>query len=200
MSTAIKSIDEDGLNCFYTNDDIIEAQEKEKQKYDEQKQKYIDSSFRLLNGKLQAILNLHKFDSEAVILEDTITLRKERLKRLQNESDKLFIPLYDAIIEFYSNQPKGKDYSGLYEALKKYVSGISENDFNEVMEFKNLPNGSTTAHWIGSKADALRFADHFNFTMKQLNDCFCHIKGRFNDNNRDKTGTVSDISDILKKY
>lgn len=99
-----------------------------------------------------------------------------------------------------SEQPTGTEYSDLYNKLiKKYFTDISEPDFNEVMKYKRLPNGSGKAHWSGKKADAIRFADYYNFTMKQLNDCFFHDKGRFNDNNRDKTGTPSDISDILRK-
>jgi len=96
-------------------------------------------------------------------------------------------------------QPKGKDYSDLYNKLiKKYFTDISETDFIEILEYKRLPNGKEKIHWIGNKADAFRFADHFKFSTKQLNDCFYHDAGRFNANNRDKIGKGSDLTDILQ--
>ncbi len=96
-------------------------------------------------------------------------------------------------------QPKGKDYSDLYNKLiKKYFFDISETDFIEILEYKRLPNGKEKIHWIGNKADAFRFADHFKFSTKQLNDCFYHDAGRFNANNRDKIGKGSDLTDILQ--
>jgi len=98
-----------------------------------------------------------------------------------------------------SQQPKENDYSALYnELIKKYFTDISETDFIEILEYKRLPNGKEKIHWIGNKADAFRFADHFKLSTKQLNDCFYHDAGRFNANNRDKIGKGSDLTDILQ--
>jgi hypothetical protein len=68
------------------------------------------------------------------------------------------------------------------------------------MIHKRLPNGKNKIFWCECKADGIRFADHYVFSLKQFNACFYPANGKFKRNNQDKTGTVSTLTSILNKF
>lgn len=101
-----------------------------------------------------------------------------------------------------NEQPKGKDYSALYnELIKKYFSDISKDEFNEVLNYKRLPNGKEKIKWIKDNgADAFRFKEFINFTNKEMNDCFSFPFGKLEGHDKPKhNGTKTDLSRILKR-
>lgn len=99
-------------------------------------------------------------------------------------------------------QPTGSDYSALYnELIKKYFSDISKDEFNEVLNYKRLPNGKEKIKWIKDNgADAFRFKEFIKFTIKEMNDCFSFPFGKLEGHDKPKhNGTKTDLSRILKR-
>jgi len=99
--------------------------------------------------------------------------------------------------------PKTFDLSDgeLLEQLKPYFQNCSFTDLETIILHKQLPIGRVKILWDGAKADAIRFIDHFKITKAQFNKIFY-----FSDNvklhagHKDKEGTLSPLSNILKKY
>ena len=98
--------------------------------------------------------------------------------------------------------PEQKDFSGLLKKLTPlYIKDCSTTDLQSIVIEKKLPTGRNRIKWIGNKADAIRFIEHYNITKKQFNKIFYFEDGKpLHAGHKDKTGTGSDLTDILKKY
>lgn len=81
------------------------------------------------------------------------------------------ITLYH-FIEEEINKYKSDNYYGIINDLEGYVEGASEEDIVFIIKNKCLPNGKNKIKWIGSKADAFRFAYIFYLRDCQLKKCF----------------------------
>ncbi len=93
------------------------------------------------------------------------------------------------------------DLSDLLEKLKPYFQDCSLSDLETIIKHKQLPIGRSQILWTGVKADAIRFAEHFDMTKAQFNKIFCFIDTiKLHKKHRDKNGAFSPISDLLKKY
>ncbi len=114
-------------------------------------------------------------------------------------------------IEIYLNylkQRKGdlerkfltKDWEPLYnDLINKHIKNVSLNDFSEVMDHHNLPNGLDKIVWKTKKAFESAFRIHFKFTFIEFNKCFINIDGnKLHANN--KPTTNFDFRSLLKKY
>jgi hypothetical protein len=114
------------------------------------------------------------------------------------------IPLIaEKSIEIIKKRKKPTDnYSDLYNKLiKKYFSDISESDFIEVLKYQRLPNGKEKIKWIkDNRADAFRFKEYINFTVKQMNYCFSFPFKKLEGHHKPKhKATKTDLSRILKE-
>ncbi len=67
---------------------------------------------------------------------------------------------------------KEKSYTGIAEALVKYVKGASDNDLQTIIEHRALPIGSAAKEWIGSEADAHRFCHKYSLKNAEFKKCF----------------------------
>lgn len=93
-------------------------------------------------------------------------------------------------------------FKALHEKLiNKFFIDISINDFDEIMNFKHLPNGKNKVQWINrNNAEAYRFSKQFNFTIKQMNDCFSFPDGKLQHNDKPKESrTQSELTKIFKE-
>lgn len=64
------------------------------------------------------------------------------------------------------------DHSALYRALSGHVTGISPEEFTNIIENHKM-TGTQKAKWIGSeKSQAAYFAKVFNITMPEFKKCF----------------------------
>jgi len=112
---------------------------------------------------------------------------------------------YIAEIKFLEYLKKGgttkaTDWSELYNNLINiYIKDVSPNDFNEVMEFKQKPNGSSRIKWIGQfKSEAMYFQQHYGFTVKEFNQCFVYKDGRnFQESNRTNKDPKNEFTSLL---
>jgi hypothetical protein len=98
---------------------------------------------------------------------------------------------------------KGKDFNSLHKKMiNNYFRDVSETDFSEIMEYKRLPNGKEKISWIDSNySDAFRFKEKFDFSIKQMNECFSFPDGVLKANHRPKHNkTKTAISKILKEF
>jgi hypothetical protein len=96
------------------------------------------------------------------------------------------------------------NWSNLFEDLYgKYIRDATLHDFSEVMIYKRLPNSKKKRKilWLGSKADAVRFLDNFNFTIPEFNDSFVQKDGKKIDpHDRSKTNPKTGFSKLLVKH
>jgi hypothetical protein len=133
------------------------------------------------------------------------------IKNAIDEACKIFEPAHSsAVVSVIAEGVKFNDkiinkqpvsFVNLYNKLIDiYFKDISLNDFTEIMIHKRLPNGKNKIFWCECKADGIRFADHYVFSLKQFNACFYPANGKFKRNNQDKTGTVSTLTSILNKF
>lgn len=95
-----------------------------------------------------------------------------------------------------------KDWSELFRGLYgKYIKDVSQEDFNEIMNYRRLPNGKGKGIWVGSKADAVRFSDNFHFDIPEFNECFLQRDGKKIDvHNRPKTAPKKVFNDLLIRH
>jgi hypothetical protein len=105
---------------------------------------------------------------------------------------------------FDSNE-KGSDlpekvWKKLHQNLiQDYISDVSLKDFNEVMNYKRLPNGKGKIKWIGEKTEAMHFKEHYGFpSLKIFNQCFIPSDGKkFIKSNRSRTTLKKSFTDLL---
>jgi len=84
-----------------------------------------------------------------------------------------------------ANHYKHLKWYSLYNELKKekYID-TTIDVFHSVMEYKHL-TGKEKILWMTAKKDAIYFADSYNLSLKQLNDCFRNYDNTpFKANNR----------------
>jgi uncharacterized protein YjhX (UPF0386 family) len=87
------------------------------------------------------------------------------------------------------------------EQFKPYFKNCSSIDLETIIEHKQLPIGRDVILWIGTKADAIRFIDHFKMTKAQFNKTFYFADGiKLHNKHKDKDGTTSPLSDILENF
>jgi len=86
------------------------------------------------------------------------------------------------------------------EINSKYICDTELVTFRFVMMNKELPKGKQKIHWKTIKTEGIAFAKHFNFTLKDLNNCFSHNKGVFKANNRSKIWPKKEFEELLNKY
>ena len=91
------------------------------------------------------------------------------------------------------------DHSGLFNVLKKYLSGINANEFSCFIENKSFPSDPPNAIWKGSKAEARYFADHFTMGIPDFNLCFT-LKNGDKLKYHDKPTTKKPFKELLKPY
>jgi hypothetical protein len=100
-----------------------------------------------------------------------------------------------------NNTPPTKQLEELLKELKPYFQNCSSTDLKIIIEQKQLPIGRECILWISSKADAIRFIEHFKIKKAQFNKMYYFAdKIKLHEKHRDKTESDSDLSDILKKY
>lgn len=98
--------------------------------------------------------------------------------------------------------PEQKDFSGLLKNLTPlYINNCSTTDLYSIVIDKKLPLGRNPINWTGTKADAIRFIEHFSISKKQFNDMFILEDGKpLLAGHKDKNDTYSDLTDILKNH
>lgn len=109
---------------------------------------------------------------------------------------------YQIFDEYFHSKLETKvitDHSVLLSALSKYVTGINAVEFTNIIEHHSLTPGTPKASWIGSKADAHRFATIKEMKIPEFNNCFSFPDGTKLRHN-DKNETHSPIIDILKNH
>jgi hypothetical protein len=83
--------------------------------------------------------------------------------------------------------------------IDKKIKDVSLADFKEVMHHKRRPNGKGQILWIGEKSEAMFFQQKYDFSVKQLNECFKSYKGGvFHTHNRTFTSPESADPEFLK--
>lgn len=158
-----------------------------------------------LKNQLDRDLNELKLHTERIkYLEEIIKLWRSRDLETMRRGE---IPEFLHYIEFkYEIERNAKDtiknWSSLFNDLKgKYITDVTIEDFNELMTFKRLPNSTRKITWIGSKADAFRFLDNFNFTLSQFNESFVQKDGKRIDlHDRSETAPKKVFNDLLIRH
>jgi hypothetical protein len=118
------------------------------------------------------------------------------------------ITAYNGYIKFCETQinrlnNSDKDWKEIHEDFikGKYIEDVSLNDFNEVMNYRKLPNGKQKIKWVGKKAEAVYFQKAAGFSMKQFNQCFITEDGKqFLVGNRSKLNPQGPFIAIMKKH
>jgi hypothetical protein len=116
--------------------------------------------------------------------------------------DNMLSKLNKRLIQLLNKDPEPvKSWDILYNGLlNSYIKDVSLNDFNEVMNYKRLPNGKSKITWTTKKAEAVYFQKYIGFTMKQFNECFIHKDGtQFKESNRLNTNPEQSFIDIINK-
>lgn len=105
---------------------------------------------------------------------------------------------------FETKESIEKTYEKLFKELdKNFIDSVSKKDFVEIMRFKYIREGKNKnkIHWLKSKVDCIRFGIKFEFSIKQLNNCFYHNNGKFMHKNKPKGNLVkNELYKILKNY
>lgn len=196
--------------------EITGQQENEKRSVEHCLEQFIHIKV-LFQNKLDALLLTYGIDLMRLQEESGMYLKEYRLITdvdFYIGSRELSQKYIDELPRLESrNQPKQPDFSTSIEANKHkfsteiatdfapYIIDCSYNDIVYVIEKKNLPNNKKKILWCGSKADAIRFTEHFGIAKAQFNKIF-----HFSDNeklhskHKDKIGTTSDINEVLGKY
>jgi len=149
---------------------------------------HLTKSFNNDFEKYKSFLYLLPRDFPNLFINENITLTINEWIKKNNES-------------FESLTGTKIDYTILHSKLINiYIKDISINDFNEVMNYKRLPNGKNKYNWIGNNnADAYRFSKQFNFKIKQMNDCFSFLNGKLKANDKPKDNrTQTELTKIFK--
>lgn len=154
---------------------------------------------------LQENKDLKHGDAEhykSLVTEDNWLLFLKYKKHLEDRTKTEFEKEKQRRKDFIDNiLPPPKAFTGLLKDLKPYIEDCSQSDLNTIIEHKVLPIGRKSILWNGSKADAIRFIEHFEITKAQFKNMFYFEDGKpLLAGHKDKTGTPSDLTDILKKY
>jgi hypothetical protein len=148
--------------------------------------------------------NIDKPDFEIIVQNQILNFKEGMILEPNNISLKTNISLLELELEKYCINKANSitDYKALYSKLiNSFIEDISINDFNEVMNYKRLPNGKNKTCWIGNNADAYRFSKKISFTIKQMNDCFSFPNGKLKANYKPKDNrTQTELSKILKEF
>lgn len=107
----------------------------------------------------------------------------------------------DFLIYLKAKLPQN-EYDNLYEKMiNKYIADVDKTDFKETIIYKRLSNFKDKINWIqNNKADAYRFSNHIDFTIKQMNDCFTFPFGKLK--KHDQPGnkrTQTELTKIFKE-
>jgi hypothetical protein len=95
-------------------------------------------------------------------------------------------------------QREKSDHSALLTALSNHVTGISADEFTNIVEYHSLTPGTPKAKWTGKKAEASYFAKAFNITMPEFEKCFYFEDGKkLGDNYRP---TKNEFTDLIKPF
>ena len=144
-----------------------------------------------------------------LILEYT---RKDGLSKIYSTSpplsnfEKFMLDIFKEEREYHKSRDENDLFSNInYTKLHKkllhtYIKDVSISDFTEIINYKRLPNGKNKICWIGYKADGFRFSEKFDFTIKQMNECFSFSDGKLKANDKPKDNrTQTDLSKIFKE-
>lgn len=71
-----------------------------------------------------------------------------------------------------------QDYSELFGKLSGYIADVNINEFDNIVKHHALSPGTPKATWIGTPADAHRFACQINMKVADWNKCFKGVKDR----------------------
>lgn len=161
---------------------------------------YID----IIENTLSSDDTIQKLESLAFLQNDIIQSKNKWLSvyliEIKSEIEKLEILNRNGLLKPQTS-PNTPELSNLLEHLKRYFQDCSQIDLETIIKHKQLPIGRKKILWNGTKADAIRFIEHFNITKAQFNKMFY-----FEDlkpllaGHKDKIGTYSVLSDILGKY
>lgn len=101
------------------------------------------------------------------------------------KSDSIELGKYKAYVKSEINKLPREDWSSLHhDLINEYIEDVSEEDFNDVMSYKRLPNGKLKIRWMTEKSEGVYFQKEFGFSMKEFNQCFIHKDGtQFRANN-----------------
>jgi len=116
------------------------------------------------------------------VLEERLKIEQEKQNELQNQGNKV-IP----------------DFSKALEAFSHYISGITANEFKNIVEYHTTISGKR-AKWIGKQVDGTRFALHISMTLSNWNKCFELKNGKKLRHSNKNENSESEIDQILKKY
>jgi len=100
-----------------------------------------------------------------------------------------------------ATQPdKGRDYTELYDKLKKTrITGISLQEFTNIIEHHSITLGTNRGTWEGIPADAHRFTTAAGLTVKEFNNCFNLKKRKLRSNDEDKHSKETDFTKSLSR-
>jgi hypothetical protein len=178
-----------------------ESEYKQLISYIEHEERYNPFYANFTQDKINEIID--EYTSGPKFTLAVITSEMEKLEILQRNgllpSEKH--PLFS--INHTAGFKKTIDFSNtkLLEQLKPYFQNCSSTDLKTIIEHKQLPIGRSQILWAGTKADAIRFVEHFEITKAQFNKIFYFAdKVVLHTKHKDKIGTTSPLSDILKNY
>ena len=118
------------------------------------------------------------------------------------------LQIYVSTVSRGLDQSQNMNYLMLLSELKEYILGLGVTEFECIIKYKNIPNGSSKAEWIGRRVDAWRFSTFLNMKISEFNKCFilktgshqylrdCDLDKSWNP---DQKGHISKIVKILKK-
>lgn len=123
--------------------------------------------------------------------------------KFNNDSFDYFGKILELIKHYIHQETDMKDWSKLHEDLinEGYIKDVSQADFNEVMNYKRLPNGKERIIWLTKKSEGAYFSKEFGFEMKNFKKCFIHSDGKdFHDNNVPSTTPDSRLIDLISRH
>lgn len=142
-------------------------------------------------------------NKELILYSDQIIVFSKIAEKIFNKPDNIDISKKTeaSSTKFESDNQKREKITALLEVLKPYFANCSSTDLETIIEHKQLPIGREQILWNGSKADAIRFIEHFKITKAQFNKIFYFLDMiKLHQKHKDKTDTLSNISDILNNY
>ena len=129
--------------------------------------------------------------------------KSEKIYPYLTDNDSKLIKQYEeSYFDFIrKNYNKYSDYSDLLNALSKYIIGISNVEFTNIIEHHSLTPGAQKAIWKGKPVDAHRFTTFTKMKLPDFNKCFSFPDGKtLMHNDKDKQDKDSPIIEILTAH
>jgi hypothetical protein len=112
--------------------------------------------------------------------EERVTLLKAIKKLMESRDIDVYyvggITDFKSYVEYKIEEESFKSkesWNELYnDLIGKYIKKVNLEDFDEVMNNKNISGGKKRIIWLSKKTEAVYFQKEMGFTMPQFNSCF----------------------------